>query len=312
MNNSLSTKVKKQYAPVLIIAFNRSIHFHKTLSALSKNKLAKQTNLYVVVDGPRNKNDEAAQKLIFNSIKLVNDKFANITIKKNKSNKGLAANIIDSVSNIINENGKIIVLEDDLLTSRGFIKFMNDALEYYEKVKDVWHISGNNIVSNEMKKNDIFLWRFMNCWGWATWKDRWQYFEKDPKSLIKTFDKDMIYRFNLDGVGTFWDQIEKNAQNKLNTWAIFWYATIFKKGGICVSPYFSYIKNIGFDGSGTHFRKSKSGTYIQPLNEFGEFKGIDQITEDFTAFKIMQKAYKKPFLRRIFISLKRILKFFNK
>jgi len=79
---------------------------------------------------------------------------------------------------LLNEYGKIIVLEDDLLTSPYFLKFMNEALEYYKNEKKVWHISGWNYPINNEGLDDVFFWRTMNCWGWATWADRWQYFEK--------------------------------------------------------------------------------------------------------------------------------------
>ena len=42
----------------------------------------------------------------------------------------------------------------------------------------------------------------------------------------------------------------RNKKNKLNTWAIFWNATIFYHNGLCLNPVKSLVKNIGFDGSG--------------------------------------------------------------
>jgi len=95
----------------------------------------------------------------------------------------LANSIIDGVTNIVNRYGKIIVLEDDLVTSQYFLKFMNEALEFYQDEKKVWHISGWNYPINIDIKDDVFLWRVMNCWGWATWKDRWNFYEKNVDDL---------------------------------------------------------------------------------------------------------------------------------
>ena len=104
---------------------------------------------------------------------------------------------------------------------------MNDGLEYYKHEDKVWHINGYSEVNFEQRQDEIFLWRVMNCWGWATWHNKWQYFEKDADLLIEEFSEQMIKEFDLDGSGVFWSQVVANSQHRINTWAIFWYATIF-------------------------------------------------------------------------------------
>ena len=59
-------------------------------------------------------------------------------ISKSK-NKGLAKSIIDGVSQIVEEFGKVIVLEDDLLVSPSFLDFMNEALLEYEN-EEAWSL----------------------------------------------------------------------------------------------------------------------------------------------------------------------------
>jgi SAM-dependent methyltransferase len=164
----------------------------------------------------------------------------------------LADSIISGITKVVNEYGKVIVLEDDIVTSPYFLKFMNDALNFYENKEKVWHISGWNYPIEGDGLDDVFLYRLMNCWGWATWADRWQHFEKDTDKLIGEFTKEDIKRFNLDGVEDFFGQVIANYEKKINTWAIFWYATIFKKDGLCLNPTQTFVKNIGNDSSGTH------------------------------------------------------------
>ena len=76
------------------------------------------------------------------------------------------------------------MLEDDLVTSPYFLKFMNEALDFYKNEKKVWHISGWNYPIKYDGQEDVFLWRTMNCWGWATWADRWKYYAKDVEKTI--------------------------------------------------------------------------------------------------------------------------------
>ena len=54
-------------------------------------------------------------------MKKSNDK---IVVIERKDNWGLANSIIDGVTTIINKYGKIIVLEDDLVTSKYFLTFL--------------------------------------------------------------------------------------------------------------------------------------------------------------------------------------------
>jgi GR25 family glycosyltransferase involved in LPS biosynthesis len=172
---------------------------------------------------------------------------------------------------VVSAYGRVIVLEDDIVVSEGFLDFMNDALSFYENKKEVWHISAHSIVNDSKRSDDVFLWRVMNCWGWATWADRWQSYEKKPDNLFATFTEDDIRSFNLDGYKDFWGQVEGNRMGVINTWAVFWYATIFINNGLCVNPYFSYAKNTGLDGSGVHCVKNRALQDKQMLNRYGKF-----------------------------------------
>ena len=173
-------------------------HTKQTVEALQKNELASESDLFIYCDNAKN---EEGQKIIDEVRNYVDsvDGFKKVTIIKREKNWGLANSIIDGVTKIVNEYGKIIVLEDDLVTSPYFLKFMNEALEYYKNEEKVWHISGWNYPINTDGLDDVFLWQLMNCRGWATWADKWQYYEKDVDKTIKEFSKEEIKRFNLDG-----------------------------------------------------------------------------------------------------------------
>jgi len=291
--------MSKHLAPILLIAFNRPIHFKKTLTALCKNKKAKESILYISIDGPRNKHDKKNQELIFNYINDAKLYFHEVNILKNEKNIGLSKNIINSVSRVLNSHSKIIVLEDDLVTSRSFLSFMNNALDYYQFKNKIWHITGFSEINDSLKKGEIFLSRYMCCWGWATWSDRWKEFNKNPNLLMQQFSKEMIFKFNLDGASNCWDQVIENKIGKINTWAVFWYASIFTKNGLCVIPWFSYVENIGLDGSGSNCHKIDNNMEKIYINEIEEFKVIDNLIEDKKAFKMIQKLNKKSTLIKI-------------
>lgn len=297
------------HSPVILIGFNRDTHFERTLNALSSNVDANKTRLYCFIDGAKSKEDFIKQQRMVNIANQYTNLFANVKIIVRENNIGLANNITSAVTEILSKYGKIIVLEDDIVTSKLFLKYMNDALNFYENEEKVWHISAYNEINDQNRKSDIFLWRFMNCWGWGTWRNRWEHYEKDPVALINDFSRNDVREFDLNDSGLFWEQVIANAEGRINTWAIFWYATIFKHSGLCVSPWFSYSKNIGFDGSGVHCNSDINKMRSQKLNEEGVFKGTVDLREDQHALKVMLKVHakKRYSVRTISVNFFRLL-----
>ena len=236
-------------APIALFVYDRPEHTRRTLAALRANALASKSDLIVYADGPKS---PAAEQRVQEVRKLVHktDGFANVTIVERRENHGLAKNIIEGTTDTSGRYGRVIVLEDDIVTSPMFLRFMNMSLDRYQVDKRVWHISGWNYPIDPDGLPDAFFWRVMNCWGWGTWADRWEHYTKEPHRLLEQWSGSAIERFNLDGSHDFWGQIRANADGRLNTWAIFWYATIFEHGGLCLNPTVPYVRNIGHDGSG--------------------------------------------------------------
>lgn len=261
-----------EFAPVALFVFARPEHTKATLKALSVNQYADKTDVIVFSDGPRNESDKDLVLQTRKIVRLVRG-FKSLRLIEFSENRGLAKNIIQGVTDVSQEYGRVIVLEDDIVTSVSFLKFMNEALRRYEFNHEVWHINGWNypLVNNELPST--YFWRLMHCWGWATWNDRWCKYNKDPRRLIETWTSKEINTFNLDGSYDFWSQIVDNDNGKLNTWAAFWYSTIFENKGFCLSPSSSLTQNIGLDGSGANCSysnayQSKCGsenTWIWPI-----------------------------------------------
>ena len=244
-----------ELAPIVLFVYNRLWHTQKTIEALQKNELASKSELFIYADGAKSKKSNTQVSQVRDYIQEVGG-FKKVTIIERNENWGLANSIIDGVTEIVNKYGCVIVLEDDLVVGEYFLKFMNNSLNYYEDKKDVWHISGWNYPISLETSKDVYFYRVMDCWGWATWSDRWKNFEKNTGFLINSMSSEDIYRFNLDGCTELWRQVELNKSGRIDTWAIFWYATIFNHNGLCLNPVKSYVMNIGNDGTGVHCAKS--------------------------------------------------------
>lgn len=250
------SSLDKNLAPIVLFTYNRLWHTKQTVEALQKNELASESELFIFSDGWKSEKDKPKVLEVREYLKTIGG-FKKVHIIERDRNWGLADNIIDGVTQVVNEYGKIIVLEDDILTSPYFLRFMNEALERY---KDEERVFGVNGYAYPMRKEGLpsaYFLKSFACWGWGTWKRAWKYFEKDPDKLIKTFTKEMIREFNFDNSNNFWYQVIANKKGKINTWAIFFYAVAFINDGLFLTPRDSFTKNIGHDASGVHSGKVK-------------------------------------------------------
>jgi len=267
--------------------------------------LSRVSELFIYSDGPRSEEDKPLVEDVRNYIKSI-DGFKRVEIIEREENLGLADNIIDGVTAVVNRYGSVIVLEDDLVLTEYFLDFMNEALKVYKNDERVMHISGYIFPIEAQGLPETFFLRVASCWGWATWSRAWKYLEKDVDKCMAQFNRRMIKSFNLENSRDFWAQIVRNKRGTRNTWAIFWYASVFLRDGLCLHPRVALVQNIGHDGSGTGCGVSKRYSVTltkKPLSAFQE-----NICEDKDALARLTQFFrtmKPPFHRRLGNFIKR-------
>jgi hypothetical protein len=275
------------FAPIALFVYNRPEHTRRTIKFLQQNLLADESRLYVFSDAAKNKSDEIAVNDVRELIKTITG-FKSIKIIERKENLGLANSLISGVSQLIKDYGKAIIFEDDLLSSPYTLKYFNDALKHYETEEKVMHISGYMYpLAGADKLPETFLYRAAHSWGWATWERAWLNFNPDIDDLIKSFTKEKIKAFSIDGTMNFWKQMQEFKKGKNNSWAIRWYASIFLKGGLTLNPSKSLIHNIGHDGTGVHSNIEK--TYSVAINKQPITYFPSEIKESSTAYHLVKK-----------------------
>lgn len=269
MQEARTVAERQAMAPVALFVHSRLEHTRRTLAALADNERASETPLFVFADAARNSSEARAVQAVRRLVASACG-FKSVEVIERERNFGLACNIIDGVSSVVQRHGRVIVLEDDLVTGPYFLNFLNDALDRYGGDRRVWHINGWTYPTDLGVGGLPFFTSIMECWGWATWADRWAHFQKDPENLLKSFTAAQVQRFNIGGGYDYWEDVRRNARGVMNTWAVFWYATIFARGGLCLSPPQSHVVNIGIDGSGSNsgnvdiYRETMvSDTYVE-------------------------------------------------
>lgn len=258
------------FAPVALFVYNRINHTRSILASLEDSEGIENVDLHIFSDGA--KSETGADKI--QAVREIIDEYArnnsckSVTIHRAEKNKGLAKSIIEGVTQLVNASGKVIVLEDDLNLSRDCLKFMNDALDFYEDDKRVGAVSGYSLPIRIPKDydKDVYLSKTGNSWGWSTWKDVWNEVDWEVLDYEKfKADKDRQKAFdNIQyGIaGMLIDQME----GRIDSWAVRWDYHFFKKGLFTLYPCKSKISNQGFDGEGTHCNDSARGIFETDVN----------------------------------------------
>lgn len=240
-----------EYAPIALFAFRRPEHLSACLASLRECRESVYSPLVVFCDGPRSGDDVAGVEAV-RRVARAADGFASVRVVERDRNLGLAASVIDGVSGLLAEHERVIVVEDDLVVSPDFLRYLNEGLDLYADEPAVVSIHAYVYAVNEPLPQSFFL-RGADCWGWATWRRGWAVFDPDGTALLRRLDTSGEQRaFDLDGSFPYRAMLVDQVEGRIDSWAVRWYASAFLAGGVTLYPGVSLVENTGQDGSGTH------------------------------------------------------------
>ena len=294
-------------APILLFTYKKVAPVKKVVAALQKNFLAKHSELIIFSDGPRREADSEQVNEVRKFLETVKG-FKSIKIHEAPNNMGLAKSIITGVTKVFEEKDRVIVLEDDLVTSHNFLNFMNQALNEYEFNLDVHSISGYTmpITTPKNYEYDSYCTMRASSWGWATWKDRWEAVDWEVKDY-PNFKKDSDQRRKFNAMGSdLSSMLAQQMEGKISSWAIRWCYDQFKKKQLTVFPTISKVSNIGFGDGATHtkYNDDRFSTYLDKSEQL-EFNFQEDVQLD--DYFIKQFRSKYSLRTRAFYKLKNIL-----
>lgn len=303
-------------APIVLFVYNRPLHTLQTLSALKNNHLAAQSTLYIYCDGAKADASSEVQQNITEVRRIVRQEkwCGEVVINESDKNKGLAQSIRSGVSELMEKYGRVIVIEDDLITSPAFLTYMNKALAYYESRKSVFSISGYNLPAKVMQipadyDYDVYVSLRNGSWGWASWKDRWEQIDWEVKQYpVMSADKNMQESFNRGGDDVF-EMLSGQQSGKLNIWSIQFTVAHFVNHAVSIVPTVSYVDNLGLDGTGENCNINPAYRN-DTLCTKEDIKFIDILYEDkriINAFYSVNCNRKRPLWQKIINRISRML-----
>ena len=250
--NKLGANIIK--APIALFVYNRPLHTRNTVEALLQNAEAKESDLIIYSDAAKTNISDLQVNETRAYIRSISG-FKSVLIIEHSENLGLAKSIMDGVTTLCAEYGRVIVLEDDLVVSPHFLNYMNNALNQYNDVEKVMQIAGYMFpmkTGDEIHDDAIFL-PFISSWGWATWQRAWKHYDASARYFKKlSLDSKLKRQFDLDGNYKYFRMLEAQQRGKIESWAIRWYLSVFFENGLVLYPAKTLVSNNGFDGSGVN------------------------------------------------------------
>jgi len=249
-------------APIVLFVYRRPVHTRKTLRALLKNKEAAKTELVIYSDGPRGGADDKGVEEVRALCREIKG-FSKTTLVLRKTNIGLADNILQGVGEQLTLHDRVIVMEDDLRTHPSFLSYMNGALTAYERHPDILSVSAYmppkwKVARPEHFSADVWLNPRPMSWGWGTWSKKWksvdwQQAEKDDFPARQDLQSGFAH-----GGGDLPTMLKNQMSGQLDSWAVRFAYAHYRSDRYTLMPVESYVKPIGFDGSGRNCRPNPS------------------------------------------------------
>ena len=276
-------------APVALFVYNRPWHTLQLLNSLAANDESKKSLLYIYCDGAKEgDNEEIVVKI--NETRAIarnENRFKDVIVIEQYKNKGLVHSIIDGVTEVINKHDKVIVLEDDLVLSPYFLYYMNDSLTRYENNNKVGQIGACNFFACGVKYPTTFFITMPDCWGWATWKNRWKKFNSDAKQLLGQLMKnDLMYKFNAYGSYDMQSMLLAQINGIGTSWAVRWTAVCVLNDWLTLYPNPSVTNHIESNNA-----TNANINIIPPLCMIKPNFETVEVKEIITVIKAMKRGY---------------------
>jgi len=313
---------KCDYAPIIIPVYDRLEHLERCVDSLLNNELSSESVLYVVSDAACKEDDIEKIDKIRSFISSISG-FKEVRFFFREKNLGAHRSISSAIDEVLNSYDKFIFLEDDIVVSSTFLKYMNDGLTYYQEEKNIFSICGFRIpfIMPVNYDSDVYFYPCNSPWGFASWKDRWslvnlnhydRYHElREKRELYKSF---LSIGFYIKGI------LQADSKKEIEAMDLRVYYHMFQHNMCSVFPVVSKSQNWGFDGTGEHcgnkdvwWAKPELDTRNQPT-KFISFNGYNgELLRNHRKFQdkinggLLAKWLKYTWVHRLWKKIKRYL-----
>jgi len=300
--------------PVAVFLYNRPDHARQLLDSLLNCTRLEECDVYLFCDGVKKPEHAAGVR----AARAVAREFASrlkAKVIEREQNLGLARSSVSGVTELFQQHGRVVVLEDDFILHPFFLDFMLQSLDRYVDDERVAQVAGFTFPIKTPEKSDSFFLPLISSWGWATWHRAWKLFSWDMRAALEMLDANpqLRARFSLDDTYPFADIMRLAAEGQVDSWAIRWYWQTFSAHKLTLYPRRSLVWQNGFDETATNTKGAWHGMQA-PLNRFIQKRWEHSISfpssvqVDEIAFESLKTFYRRGSSGRPLARLKRMLK----
>jgi len=245
--------------PVVFIIFNRPDTTEQVFAEIRK---ARPGKLFVIADAPRSERSGEAEKCqqaraIIQRVDWDCEVLTNFA----EQNLGCRRRISSGLDWVFSQTEEAIILEDDCLPHPSFFPFCEELLDRYRNDTRVMHIGGTNYQFGRRRfPYSYYFSRYNHCWGWASWRRAWTYFDVEMTLWPEIRDRGLLRDLLGDkrAVADWQRAFQMVYQKRIDSWAYCWTLSCWAQNGLTVLPSVNLISNIGFDGDGSHTLNRRS------------------------------------------------------
>ena len=246
--------------PVLLLAWRRP---HTTEKVFEAIRAQRPSRLYFACDGPRQNNQEDAERVRATRAIIENriDWRCEVKFLYGSDNLGCRVGVSRALSWFFEQEQEGIILEDDCVPHPDFFAYCEALLERYRDDERIWCISGSNFQDGRWRGDGSYYFsQYPHCWGWASWRRCWQHYDSDLLLWPGLKDSGLLETIFVNPQELlFWSEIWDRlySENQPDSWAYRWTFTCLAMGGITALPNKNLISNIGFGADATHTTDSR-------------------------------------------------------
>ena len=286
--------------PIALIVFNRPKLTERTFAVIRAQRPQK---LFLIADGPRENRPEDAEKCA--EVRAILEKVnwpCEVYRNYSDHNLGCKYRPKTGIDWVFQHVDRAIILEDDCLPHADFFSFCQLMLERYSTDERISLVTGNNFQDGQWRGDASYYFsRYPHTWGWATWARAWQHNDSDIAFWPEWKQSDQWRRFWRDRTARkYWEDIFDKVYNKNfeSAWDYAWVASIWRHGGLTVTPNVNLVSNIGFGQDATHTLSANSAMADMLLGTLGPISHPEVVSVDDSADRYdFDMAYGGKYLR---------------
>lgn len=272
--------------PTVLVVYNRPQHTRQVIDSLRPHT---PSPVYVFRDGPKSRQDAQAVKEVAGAVRGID--WTEPIVASRDHNVGLARSVVAAVDHTLGLHESMVLLEDDCVVGLHFYDFITACMSRYNDDKRVIGVTGYTIPVPESVlstyPHDVYFIPRPGSWGWATWRDRWVLYERDPGAAFERMRKDGLdLTMGGDDIPRL---IEDTIADRSDAWTPGWMLAVARHG-LFAYPTASHVRNIGFDGTGVHC--GHTARYDSPMATMPPSRFPDTVAVDDYVLAVFKRYYR--------------------